>query len=511
MVRAAFLAGAESLMAARGYIAIDLGAESGRVMVGVVRGGSLELHEAHRFFHAPTAMPGAMAWDMPLLWREICTGLRAGAAWCKANSTEVASVGVDTWGVDFALLSRGGAMLAMPRCYRNAAHQAGLPLLEKRLGPGRMYEITGIRSMALNTSSQLAAWIASDPGVFGAAGRLLFMPDLLHSMLCGQAAAERTIASTSQMLDARTRDWSGEVLGAIGVARDLFPPIVEPGTVLGSILPVVAGETGLATTVRIVAPAAHDTGSAVVGTPLSSERCCYLSSGTWSLLGVELERAIVSIAARDADFTNEHGVAGTTRFHKNVIGLWLVQEIRRDLARAGIDMSYEQLAMEAERSPPFRSRIDVDSPELALAGDMIRKVRGLARRAGDPEPETPGQLVRACLEGLASAYARTIASVEAITGRSIETIHLVGGGVKNALLCGMTASATGLRVLAGPTEATAMGNVMVQAQADGAVSGLSQIRDVVRHSCHPVEYAPGGAGVGRSAGWTSERAGESTR
>lgn len=465
-------------------------------MIGVLRAGELSLHEAHRFLHAPAPMPGALTWDLPLLWREIREGLKHAAAWAASQGVEITSVGVDTWGVDFALLSKQGAMLAMPRCYRNPEHAEALSILDQKLGRTGIFERTGIRSMALNSSSQLAGWIARDPLIFQAAGRLLFMPDLFHFLLSGVACTEQSIASTSQLLDARSRDWSGDVLSAIGLSRDILPAIVQPGTVLGPLLSEIASETGLPVATKVVTPAAHDTASAVVGTPLSSPQSCYLSSGTWSLLGLELDHAIVSEEARAADFTNEHGVAGTTRFLKNVIGLWLVQEIKRDLARGGVDRSYEQLAADAERATPFRSRVNVDAPQLSLAGDMIKKVQALARSDGDPEPTTPGELVRSCLEGLAAAYARTIDQIERITGRTITTIHLVGGGVKNTLLCQMTANATGRRVLAGPSEATAMGNLMVQMMAVGEVSGLAQARDVIRKSCQPAEYSPR-----REAGW----------
>lgn len=459
-------------------------------MIGVLRAGELSLHEAHRFLHAPAPMPGALTWDLPMLWREIREGLKRAAAWAASNDVEIASIGVDTWGVDFALLSKQGALLAMPRCYRNPEHADGLAILEQQLGRSGIYERTGIRSMALNTSSQLAGWVARDPSTFQAAGRLLFMPDLFHFMLSGVACTEQSIASTSQLLDARTRDWSGDMLSAIGLSRDILPTIVQPGTVLGPLLPEIASQTGLPASTKVITPAAHDTASAVVGTPLSGPQSCYLSSGTWSLLGLELDHAIVSEDARAADFTNEHGVAGTTRFLKNVIGLWLVQELKRDLARSGVDMSYEQLAADAERATPFRSRVNVDAPQLTLAGDMIKKVKALARSVGDPEPTTPGELVRSCLEGLAAAYARTIDQIERITGRTIATIHLVGGGVKNALLNQMTADATARRVLAGPSEATAMGNVMVQMMAAGEVSGLARARDVIRKSCQSAEYSP---------------------
>lgn len=459
-------------------------------MIGVLRAGELSLHEAHRFLHAPAPMPGALTWDLPMLWREIREGLKRAAAWAASNDVEIASIGVDTWGVDFALLSKQRALLAMPRCYRNPEHADGLAILGQKLGCSGVYERTGIRSMALNTSSQLAGWIARDPSIFQAAGRLLFMPDLFHFMLSGVACTEQSIASTSQLLDARTRDWSGDMLSAIGLSRDILPTIVQPGTVLGPLLSEIASQTGLPASTKVITPAAHDTASAVVGTPLSAPQSCYLSSGTWSLMGLELDHAIVSEDARAADFTNEHGVAGTTRFLKNVIGLWLVQELKRDLARGGVDMSYEQLAADAERATPFRSRVNVDAPQLALAGEMIKKVQALARSAGDPEPTTPGELVRSCLEGLAAAYARTIDQIERITGRTIATIHLVGGGVKNTLLNQMTADATGRRVLAGPSEATAMGNVMVQMMAAGEVSGLARARDVIRKSCQPAEYSP---------------------
>jgi rhamnulokinase len=483
----------EDKMSTRAYVAIDLGAESGRVIAGSLApagaGARLELSEVHRFVHEPMSVDGALHWNVPYIWDQVLTGLRAANDLATGRGWQVVSMGVDTWGVDFALLDASGQLLAPPRCYRDSRCERGVALVQGRIGYERLYQITGIQEMSINTLVQLAGAIAAGDDSLQRADRLLMMPDYFHTLLGGAARNESSIASTSQMLDATSGAWSTEVLSKCGIPDRLFRPPCPPGTSLGRLRPELAEITGLPAEVRIVAPGSHDTASAVAGVPASRGSWAYLSSGTWSLLGVEIEAPILTEDARRAGFTNERGVGGTIRFLKNLIGLWLLQELRRDLERRGTRMGYAQLTEAAAAAPPFRTRIDAFHPSLASPGGAIEKLQSLARAAGDPEPTTPGELARCCLEALAMAYRSCLDELESVTRRRIDTIHIVGGGSKNALLNQMAADATGRGILAGPAEATAAGNVLVQA-ADGRTSDLASIRGIVAGSFETTEYAP---------------------
>jgi rhamnulokinase len=483
-------------MGERAYLAVDLGAESGRVVAGVLRerasGRRLELHEVHRFVHAPVRLPSGLHWDVAFLWREVVAGLRAAGEWARAQRLEVASIGVDTWGVDYVLLSRSGELIGLPRAYRDSRHDRGMAILRERIGMERLYAITGMQEMAINTASQLAVALSVEPELLRAAGGLLMMPDLFHYLLTGRATNEATIASSSQLLDARSGQWSTEVIGALGLPAHIFQPVVPSGTRLGELREEVAAETGLPESATVVAPGAHDTASAVAAVPLKDDSSCFISSGTWSVMGVEIPSPILTEEARRAGFTNERGAPGTIRFSRNLSGLWLVQEIRRDLERLGRSMDYVALTEAAAAARPFRTRIDVSHAPLAAPGAIIEKLRTFARACGDPEPQSPGELVRCCLEGLAMAYRTCIGQVERLLGRAISTVHIVGGGSRNVLLCQMAADATGRRVVVGPVEATAAGNILVQASAveGGAPGGTSAARRIVSESFDLVEYLP---------------------
>jgi rhamnulokinase len=485
-------------MGTRAYIAIDLGAESGRVIVGSLSpdgadasaGPKLELTEVHRFVHEPLAQDGGLFWDVPYIWNHILTGLRRASQAATERPFQIASIGVDTWGVDFALLDSSGELLGPPRCYRDSRCQQGVALVQEKIGYERLYQITGIQEMAINTLVQLAGAMAAGDGSLQRAHRLLMMPDFFHARLGGDPRNESSIASTSQVVDATTGAWSEEVLSKLGIPARLLSPPCTPGTTLGRIRPDLAKETGLAPDVRIVAPGSHDTASAVAGVPASGGSWAYLSSGTWSLLGVEIDKPILSEEARRAGFTNERGVGGKIRFLKNLVGLWLLQELRRDLEQRGTKMDYAQLTAAAAQSPQFRSRIDAFHPSLQSPGGAIEKLQSLARAAGDPEPKTPGELARCCFEALAMAYCSCLAELQLLTQRHIHTIHLVGGGTKNTLLNQMAADVTGRRILVGPAEATAAGNVLVQAMADGRAPDVAAIREIVRRSFGTVEIKP---------------------
>jgi rhamnulokinase len=494
-------------------VAIDLGAESGRVIIGVLAAGRLRLEELHRFVHEPVWLPTGLHWDTTGIWREIVAGLRLAASWAEANQVELTSVGVDTWGVDWALVDAAGELVGLPHAYRDPRNTAAHDEVVARLGAERIYQTTGIQFMVLNTLYSLYAQKLSDPGMLAAAERLLFMPDLVHYWLSGQQAVEATIASTSQMVDCHTGDWAREMLDELGLPTRLLAPTVPPGSVIGALRSALAVETGLPESMRVVAPGSHDTASAVAAVPAVAEGdsplfsstageadaaqgekgtvpWCYLSSGTWSLLGAELPGPCVSAAAQEAMFTNELGVCGTTRFLKNIPGLWLVQECRRDLARQGQEFDYPELARLAGEARPFVTLVDPSHESFQTPGGMLQKMTALVRSTGQPVPDSPGGFVRCALESLALAYRDKLAMLESILGRTFEVIHVVGGGGKNTLLCQMTADATGRRVVVGPYEATAMGNALVQMMATRAVKDLAELRRIIARSTELVTYEP---------------------
>jgi rhamnulokinase len=473
------------------YIAIDLGAESGRVTVGVLAEGRLRLEEVHRFAHEPLWLPTGLHWDTTGIWREIVAGLARASEWARANGVELVSVGVDAWGVDWALVDGAGELVGLPHAYRDPRNAAAYEQVVAKLGAKRIYQTTGIQFMPLNTLYSLYAQKLADAGALANADQLLFMPDLFHYWLSGNRTTEATIASTSQMIDCHTGDWAQEMLAELGLPTRLLGPITPAGTIVGTLRSKLAELTGLPSNLRVVAPAAHDTASAVAAVPATGKTTwCYLSSGTWSLLGAELTVPCVSQAAQSASFTNELGVGGAIRFLKNITGLWLVQECRRDLARKGQDFDYAELMRLAGEAPAFRTLLDPGDPAFQSPGDMLQKVVDFARATRQNVPESPGQFVRTCLESLALTYRDKLVALESILSRRFDVIHIVGGGGKNELLSQMTADACGRRVVVGPVEATAIGNTLVQAMAAGQIRDLPALRQCVASSCDLKVYEP---------------------
>lgn len=463
--------------APRGYLAVDLGAESGRVMLAVLGGGAISLREIHRFANEPLGLPTGMHWNLPALFDNVVEGMRRGVATARADGVELRSVGVDTWGVDYALLDGDGEPLGLPFCYRDPRTGPAYRAALEEVGADAIYAATGIQFMELNTLYQLVADRDSDPARLEKAARLLFVPDLVHHMLCGSLAVEATIASTSQMLDPRTGDWARDLVSRLRIPTGMLGEIVPPGTRLGCLSPRIADAVGAE--LDVVAPAAHDTASAVVAVPADpATSWCFLSSGTWSLLGAEIDAPCVNDAAREASFTNEGGVEGTIRFLKNVTGLWLVQECRRAWALEGREMGYDELEALAAEAEPFRTTVDPEDGAFLAPGDMPAKIAEHARRTGQPEPRSPGEYVRCCLDSLALAYRDVLERLESVLERRFDVVHVVGGGSRNALLNRLTAEATGRRVVAGPAEATALGNALVQAMADGVVRDLADARQI---------------------------------
>lgn len=465
------------------------------------------LEEAHRFSHEPLDTPAGPVWDLTTLWREVLRGIRAAARTAAEAGAKLRSLGADTWGVDWTLVEPGGELLGLPHAYRDPAHAVAKSRLLDRLPGGveALYERTGIQPQTFNTLFQLEARRTASPGLFAVEGAtLLTLPDLLHFWLTGRRAVERTIASTTSLLSAESGDWDRELLDQCGLPHGCLGTIVEPGARLGPVRDRLATELGLPAGVEVVAPATHDTASAVAAVPAAGETpggWAYLSSGTWSLLGVELDTPNTSTAALAAGFTNELGAGGRVRFLRNIAGLWLVQELRRDLERAGESLDYAELAELARDAEPLRTLIDPNGEELAAPGDSISKLRARAERTGQPLPETPGQLARCCFESLALCYAETLDRIESLTSHRIRTLYVVGGGVNNGLLNELTAGATGRSVRTGPSEATALGNALVQAMGLGRIDDLDQLRTIVASS-QPVGMVEAAGDVD----WASARA-----
>jgi rhamnulokinase len=472
------------------FIAIDLGASNGRVLLGRWDGGRFELHELHRFANGPVNVLGSLHWNVLQLWSEIKTGL---ARYAQQWSEPLAGIGLDTWGVDYALLDRAGRLLGNPYHYRDARTDGMVERAFELVGRDAIFNATGIQFMQLNTLYQLLSMAERRDPQLAAAERLLMLPDLFHYWLTGRQVAEYTIASTSQMLDARSRTWSGELLASLGIPVAILPPVTMSGTVLGELRPEVAAEAGLRHAPPVIAVGSHDTASAVAAVPGLDGRSAYISSGTWSLVGVETPQPVIDQRALALNFTNEGGVSGNIRLLKNVTGLWLLQESRRQWQRAGHDYSWGELMALAAAAPPFDSLIDPDAREFASPGDMPAAIRAYCRRTGQPEPADVGAVVRCCLESLALKARWVIEALETLLGHPLETIRIVGGGSQNALLAQWTADACQRPVVAGPVEATALGNLMVQAIAAGHLADVAAGREAVAASVELHAFEPGPA------------------
>ena len=477
----------------KAFIAIDLGAESGRVVAVHLNaeGNRFELHEAHRFPTHSIHLPSGLHWDIVGIWREVIHGLVLVAGWANENGHQVSSVGVDAWGVDWGLVDANGELSGLPHAYRDARNHSAFEAVTEQIPVDEIYRITGIQLMPINSLFSAFAFASHSPDLVAAADRLLFIPDLIHFFLSNERTNEATIASTSQLLDVQTGDWSQPLLDVCEFPRDLFSIPIAPGTVIGKILKSVSGETGLDRDVSVVAPASHDTASAVAAIPAEPEsRWCFISSGTWSLVGAELPEPCVTEQAAAAMFTNEAGVAGTTRFLKNIAGLWLVQQCRRAFAARGQSYGYAELTDIAKLAEPFRTLIDPDHEPFATPGKMLEKINRYASQTNQPIPETPGDYLRCCFESLSLAYCQTIIKLESVLSQPFDVVHIVGGGGNNDLLNQMTANACGKPVVVGPIEATAIGNGLVQAMAMGEIEGLVQLRQLVANTIDPIRFEP---------------------
>ncbi|SNS29834.1 rhamnulokinase [Actinomadura mexicana] len=456
------------------FAAVDLGASSGRVMAGRVGPGTLVLEEIRRFPNRPVRVNGTLHWDILGLYGNVLDGLRSAPR-------GLASVGIDSWAVDYGLLDAGGALLGNPVHYRDARTDGVLERVRAELGEDLLYQSSGLQFLPFNTIYQLAA------DDLCRAETLLLIPDLLAYWLTGEIGAERTNASTTGLLDVRDRTWSADLIARLGLPSRIFPPLRDPGADIGTLRADVAAETGQGA-LRVTAVGSHDTASAVAAVPAATDRFAYISCGTWSLVGVELDAPVLTEESRKANFTNEGGVDGTVRYLRNVMGLWLLQESLRTWGETDLPA----LLAAAGDVPGLRCLIDPDDPEFLPPGDMPARIAAHCRRRGLPEPSTPAETVRCILDSLALAHRATLRQAARLSGREIDVVHLVGGGSRNELLCRLTADASGLPVVAGPVEATALGNVLAQARAHGAVADLAEARALVAATEDLRRYTPSG-------------------
>ncbi len=464
------------------YLAIDLGADSGRLMLGSLAGNQLTLEDIHRFPNTPIKDNQSMYWDIDKLVAEITTGLQKAGQ----RNLPITSISCDSWGVDYLLFGADGAIIKPTYHYRDPRTQKGVENVKAKVSWETIFAETGIQFMALNTLYQMGA---ETPARLGAARQLLTIGDAVNYLLCGVAKIEESLASTTQLYNPRTRNWSKKLLEALQLPAGIFPEIVPSGTVLGPVKSEVEKQTGLKG-VQVVASCSHDTGAAVAAVPASGKNWAYLSSGTWSLMGVELPNPILSDECRELNITNEIGFGGSVRLLKNIIGLWLVQECRREWARNGQQFDFATLEQMANSAPPFVSLINPADARFLSPDGMPGKIASLLQETGQPVPANPAATMRCIYESLALLYRRTLKKIEKLTGQKIERLHIVGGGSKDATLNQFTANACQIPVLAGPVEATAMGNFLVQAIAMGQFKSLEEAREMIRNSVTPRVFNP---------------------
>ncbi len=470
-------------------LAIDLGASSGRGIVGSFDGNKLYLKENHRFPNEPVLMNGTFRWDIMRIFHEIKLALGKCAT---SDDRDIASVGIDTWGVDVGFIDKAGQLMQNPYNYRDLRTAGILERAFKIVPKDEIYRTTGNQFMNFNTLFQLLAEKESaHPWVLENADKMLFTPDLLNYFLTGIAKSEYTIASTSQMLDAKSRNWDYELIKKFGIPTNILQDIVMPGNVLGDLLPAITDEIG-ELRAKVINVTAHDTASAVVSVPADHDNFVYISSGTWSLMGCEANEPVINDITASYNFTNEGGYGKTIRLLKNIMGLWLEQESKRQWEREGEKTTYDELSNMAMASEPLKCFIDPDAPEFAPPGDEPSRIREFCRRTGQSVPETKGEIIRCIFDSLAMTYRRVVESIEEISGKKVPYINIVGGGTKEAPLCQLAANASGRPVYAGPVEATAIGNILVQAMALGEIKDIHEARQVVKNSFEVKRYEPVG-------------------
>jgi rhamnulokinase len=464
-------------MSRKCYLAADLGASSGRILAGLFENGKLELAELHRFWNGAIQQADGLHWNIDQLFTEIKTGLKKGFA---TYGSSVEAIGVDTWGVDYGLLDTNGKLLNQPFHYRDSRTDGMMPRVFEAVPQAEIYRRTGLQFMQFNTIYQLAAELLANRTGLQKAEQMLLIPDLLNYFLTGRAVNEYTNASTTQLLDAKTRSWDFELIRKLGFPKKIFGEIVEPGTVIGKLKPELAKELG--GNADVIAVGSHDTASAVAAAPLKSKHCAYLSSGTWSLMGLEEPEPVITADSAKYNITNEGGVCNTIRFLKNIGGLWLLQECRRNWAEQGEDLDFIQIANLAMASEPFIAFINPDSPEFAQPCNMPVHIQIACERTGQRIPETKGEIARVAYESLAMRYRSVFQTLEKLHGQRLEQLHIVGGGCQNRVLNRFSADAVNRPVITGPIEATAIGNMLMQMIAKGDISGLAEGRRMIVES-----------------------------
>ena len=479
------------------YLALDLGAESGRAILGTLQDEKLNLSEEHRFLtgaeSVPTFYPDrvpqdldgdcSLFWDFTRFWSEIKKSIHL-----AGKKAKIEAVGVDTWGVDFALLDKNGKLIGSPYYYRDSRTNGMMDEAFKRLPRKKIYELTGIQFMPLNTLYQLLAMSFRNDPQYAVADKFLMVPDLFNFWLSGKVFSEFTEATTSQLLNPFKRQWSDEIISAMGFPRHIFPEIIPPGTIIGPLRNSVAIETGIQP--LIIAPACHDTGSAVAAVPADDKDFIWISSGTWSIVGINTPNPIINEESFKYNFTNEGGLEGTYRFSKNVMGLWILQQCRLQWKNEGDEFSYAELTEWASKAPQLKSFIDPDYSEFLRPGKIVEKIREYCEITGQPVPQNKGEIVRAALQGIALRYRYVIEKLEEVSGRKMSTIHIIGGGTKNQLLNQMTADALGRQVISGPIEATSIGNLIIQAIANKDINNLKDGVKLIKNSFEISTYEP---------------------
>ncbi len=469
------------------FLAFDFGASSGRAMLAKFDGEKITLEEKHRFANDPVTMNGGFYWDVMRLFHEIKQGI---LACVNSGDRDIDCIGIDTWGVDYGLLDKNDKLLSNPYHYRDTRTDGMYEKAFERVSKEEIYNSTGIAFNWFNTLFQLLSAKLSGDVALENAKTLLFMPDLLNFLLTGEKKCEYTIASTSQMFDSRTHKWAVDLLKKLDLPTDIFAPMVYPGEKVGVLLPEIAEELGVEQ-IPVIAAASHDTGSAVASVPVDGDDdFIYISSGTWSLMGVELKEPNVTEDALRYNFTNEGGVNKTIRFLKNIMGLWLIQESRRQWKREGEELSFNDLEQQANAAKPFESFIDPDCPAFQTPGNMPKRIREYCKETGQKVPETKGEIIRCIAQSLAFKYRQTIEGMEAVTKNNYPVINIVGGGIKDKMICQFTANATKRTVSAGPVEATSIGNVIVQAMGVGAIKDIKEGRKCVKNSFDIAVYEP---------------------
>jgi len=469
------------------YIAVDLGAESGRIMLSEVSGQKLSLKEIYRFSNSPVEQNNSLRWDFEMLFSEIKAGLVKAI---NSSDVPICGIGVDSWGVDFGLVDEEDKLIENPYHYRDSRTDGMMDRVFELMPKRAVYESTGIQFMQINTMYQLLAMKLSNSKSLEDAQKLIFMADLVSFHLCGRAYAEYTLASTSQLLDMKQGCWSREVFEKLSLPIEIMPEVITAGTIAGKLKGAIASELGCAA-IDVIAIGSHDTASAVAAVPTQKgDNWAFLSSGTWSLMGVEVPEAIINNDTFNYQFTNEGGVKGTIRLLKNIMGLWLVQESRRQWQRQGEDLSYSELADLAQGAQPFVACINPNHSEFLSPGDMPGRINKYLADRGQPVISDKGQMIRVILESLAFNYRWVLEKIEEITGKDIDVLHIIGGGIQNELLCQFTADSIGRKVIAGPIEATASGNIVMQAVATGQIKSVRQAREIVKNSFELTEYIP---------------------